>query len=725
MQESEGRYHHLFNELNDAAFVAEVETGVIIEANQQAEVLLGKGLDEIIGMHQSELHPPDKAEQYRAMFAAHIGKGQAADFNAQVVRKDGTIVPVSISASTLTVGSNHLIVGLFRDMTEPKRAEEALRDSESKYRTLLENLPQKVFFKDTNSVYISCNESYARDLGLTPDEIAGHTDYDFYPKELAEKYRADDSRIMQSGETEDIEEDYIQDGQPVVVHTVKTPVRDENGNVLGILGIFWDVTTRKRTEEALQQAYDRLETVLATSMDGFMTVGLDGRITECNEAYCKTLGYSRDELLTMRITDVDAMESAEETAQHIEQVMRTGRDRFETAHRRKDGSIVDVEISTTLVQLPEESLFVSFGRDITERKRTEEALRESEEFSASLVSHSAYPTMAINPDTSIRYVNPALEEVTGFSSAELVGRKAPYPFWTEEILEQTGRDFAAAVQQSAQRREELFQTKDRERFWVEITSIPIQRDGQLDYYFANWADITERKRIEADLAQSAKMMSLATMAAGIAHGVRNPLATISSCALLLQEHCDDEEIRNQCIEKIDAASRRASLVIESLLKFTHPEEDHIQEVNLNAVLEEAIALLAHNMEQQGITLRKDFQPDLPNVMGTPALLQQVFVNLMVNAGAATSEGGRLTLTTRTTAAGEVAIEFADTGRGIRPEDLPKIFDPFFTAMPSGEGIGLGLAISYGVIQQHKGTIEVDSQPGQGSTFTVRLPGVAE
>ena len=375
VREGEGRYHQLFNELNDAALVAEVETGVIIEANREAEVLLGRRLDEIVGMHHLELHPPDKTKEYRAMFAAHIEKGQAADFDAQVVKKDGTIVPVSISASTLTLHGKRLVVGLFRDMTEPKRAEAALRESETKHRTLVENLPQKIFFKDRNSVYISCNESYARDLGLTPDEIVGRTDYDFYPKELAEKYRADDTRIMESAQAKEIEEDYVQDGQQAVVHTVKTPVTGENGRVVGILGIFWDITEHKRAEEALQQAYQRNQTILDTSMDGFYVLGLDGAFGDCNEAFCELVGYSREELLAMKITDLEAAESPEETSHHIERVRQTGSDRFETAHRRKDGAIVDLEISTTFVELPEESLFVCFARDVTERKEGERQLR--------------------------------------------------------------------------------------------------------------------------------------------------------------------------------------------------------------------------------------------------------------------------------------------------------------------------------------------------------------
>jgi PAS domain S-box-containing protein len=156
-------------------------------------------------------------------------------------------------------GGGYNILLISRDITEPKKAEEVLRASEKKYRTLIENVPQKIFLKDKNSVYISCNENYAANLKIKSDEIAGRTDYDFYPQELAEKYRADDKRIMEAGNTEDIEEKYIQNGQELIVHTVKTPVKDGNGNTIGILGIFWDVTERKKAEQALQDAYNKLK----------------------------------------------------------------------------------------------------------------------------------------------------------------------------------------------------------------------------------------------------------------------------------------------------------------------------------------------------------------------------------------------------------------------------------------------------------------------------------
>jgi len=144
------------------------------------------------------------------------------------------------------------------ESSEHKKAQEALQVSESKYRTLLENLPQKIFLKDKNSVYISCNQNYARDLKIKAKEIAGRTDYDFFPKELAEKYRADDRRIMKSGKTEDINEKYIQDGREVIVHTVKTPVKDAQGNVTGILGIFRDITAHRQAQRKLLDYQRRL-----------------------------------------------------------------------------------------------------------------------------------------------------------------------------------------------------------------------------------------------------------------------------------------------------------------------------------------------------------------------------------------------------------------------------------------------------------------------------------
>jgi PAS domain S-box-containing protein len=164
-------------------------------------------------------------------------------------------------AETLQISHRQLRVTneqLRTEVVERKQAEEALRENENKYRTLLENLPQKVFSKDRNSIYVSCNENFARELGIRVEEFKGKTDYDFFPKELAEKYRGDDKRIMESGTTEDIEEKYIRNGQEMIVQTVKTPIKDEQDNIVGILGIFWDITDLKQAEAELKATQEKL-----------------------------------------------------------------------------------------------------------------------------------------------------------------------------------------------------------------------------------------------------------------------------------------------------------------------------------------------------------------------------------------------------------------------------------------------------------------------------------
>jgi len=171
-------------------------------------------------------------------------------------------------------------IEVVEDITEHRKAKGKLRESEDKYRTLLENLPQKIFLKDRNSVYVSCNVNYANDLKIKPDEIVGKTDYEFYPKELAEKYRADDKRIMELGKTEDIEEKYIKEGQERFVHTVKTPIRDEQGNAFGLLGIFWDITERRKADEELNIYQERMVRAERLASLGTLSATLAHELTQ-------------------------------------------------------------------------------------------------------------------------------------------------------------------------------------------------------------------------------------------------------------------------------------------------------------------------------------------------------------------------------------------------------------------------------------------------------------
>ena len=254
LRESQRWQIAILDSIPDMAWLKDKQSKYIA-ANETLCRAFGIKLEDFIGKTDFDISPEDLAKRYQADDQKVIQSGKRLRIEEPWATKEDTGERICIETIKTPIRNEKGEIigtsGIAHDITERKKAEEALKQSEFKYRTLLESIPQKIFLKDINSVYISCSENYARDMKIKAEEIAGKTDYDFYPRELAEKYRADDKKIIESGETKDIEETYIQNGQEKVVHTVKTLVRDEQGNVIGILGIFWDITKMKQTEEEL------------------------------------------------------------------------------------------------------------------------------------------------------------------------------------------------------------------------------------------------------------------------------------------------------------------------------------------------------------------------------------------------------------------------------------------------------------------------------------------
>lgn len=265
LRESEARYRTLYESSRDAIMMLAPPTWKFVAGNQATLELFGaRNEEEFITKGLWDVSPeyqPDgqlSSEKAKDMIEKAMKEGSNF-FEWQHMKLDGKEFLATILLTRVDLEGRELLQATVRDITEYKQTLESLLKSETKYRTLIENIPQKVFIKDRNSVYVSCNESYAEVLKIKSSDIAGKTDYDFSPKELAEKYRTDDKRIMELGKTESIDEKFVHNGEEIIINTVKTPVKNEQGNITGVLGIFWDITKHKQAGETIKIAYEQLE----------------------------------------------------------------------------------------------------------------------------------------------------------------------------------------------------------------------------------------------------------------------------------------------------------------------------------------------------------------------------------------------------------------------------------------------------------------------------------
>jgi len=360
--------------------------------------------------------------------------------------------------------------------------------------------------------------------------------------------------------------------------------------------------------------------------------------------------------------------------------------------------------------------------DVTEQLRLLEEIRRVERHLASVVESAAEIVASTDVTGRILTWNRAAERLCGYRLVEVQGR----PLWEYCAPDRQGslRAFFAkeALQSGSGAGEYDVVTKSGPRVPVAWVFSPMRDDGgRITGIVGVGRDLTERRKLEQQLLQSQKLAALGVMAGGIAHEVRTPLAISSSAAQFLMEDDLTAEFRKECAEKVHIGIQRASGIIENLLRFAHPSPSmEFGEIDLIAVLKDALTLVANQARMQKTAIITDLSETRIPAWGIASLLEHAFLNLFLNALNAMPEGGRLSVSASRSGRA-VLVRVADTGCGIARTDIAKIFDPFYTTEPSGEGTGLGLSICYSVIQQHGGTIEVESEPGHGSIFEVSLP----
>jgi two-component system, NtrC family, sensor kinase len=358
---------------------------------------------------------------------------------------------------------------------------------------------------------------------------------------------------------------------------------------------------------------------------------------------------------------------------------------------------------------------------LQEREQRAEELARLKEFNENIIESINVGVMVVNLHGRITNWNGAMEQIYGLSRAEAIGKRIHEVFQSgildalRQLMSRSPADEPVTVYKFRAR------SCDERDLTLNISLAPLHSKlGEVEGTLIAIEDVTARVGLEQQLQQSEKLSSIGLLAAGVAHEVNTPLTGISSYAQLLLQQIPDTDPRHQLLQKIYRQTSRASSIVNNLLNFSRVSDSRLAEVDLPRVLDDTIQLLDAQLRNTEIEVIRRYADRVPPAQGNAPKLQQVFMNMILNARDAMPQGGRLEITVEADEQ-TATVSFRDTGEGIAPENLGKIYDPFFTTKQIGQGTGLGLAVSYGIVQDHGGHLRVESQPGAGTAFHITLP----
>lgn len=472
-----------------------------------------------------------------------------------------------------------------------------------------------------------------------------------------------------------------------------------------------------------------LEAILESASQGIVAIDDTGRIVLANERLAAMFGYDRNEVVG---TSLESLVPRELRAAHAEHRARYARDPhvrpmglgLDLTGQRKDGTRFPVEISLSYTNTAAGMLYVGFVTDISERKRFEEALRRSEAQARAVLEAAAQAIVISDERGTILSVNRQAETMFGEPRERLVGRSIEM-LLPERLRERHVQHRAAYfrdphVRPMGRGLDLVALRADGTEFPVEISLSYVQTDEGVRA-LAFITDISRRLAMERANRQSERLTALGQLSAGLAHEINNPIGVMTSRIELMLMDAETNKLPAEVVEDLNVLHRhaqRVAAITRNLLSFARQAPQEHRLLDLNDVIRAVLVLVRRQYERQGVRVHEHLAPSLPPLLGQTDALQQVVLNLVTNAAQAMPSGGDVTITTSAEAR-KITLVVADTGSGIAPEHLPHIFEPFFTTKPSGTG--LGLSVTYGILNDHNATIDVESAPGQGTRFVVTFP----
>ena len=762
--ESEKRYREVVENATEIIYTVD-EKGNFTYANPTGLKVTGYSLQELRELNYADLVAPDYRERVMDIYSNQFRQRIPTTYvEFPFFNKAGKIIWFGQNTS-LVIGDGkvagfHIIA---RDITERKRAEEALRESEERYRTLVETSPDPITLLDLNLNIDMANRPALALYGYeSPEEVVGQSALNFIALEDRPRAVEDVRKMLETGSIETLEYTLLRKGGVPFSAELRTSlILNVEKKPLAFICVSRDITERKQMEEALRDSQTELSAIIENAPIVMLLVDRERQVRKANGAAIKFAGHPAEEMIGLRSGEaLHCLHSLDDprgcgfgqfcetctVRNAVIDTLETGKSHYEVEAKLPFDLKGKPEekyllLSTIPLTIREEQLVLVCIEDITERKRGEEALRESEETERALLNATTDSVLLIDTAGTILALNEMTAKKLGKTVNEMLGYYL-YDFLPPEVVERR----KAYLDKVIRTGDPAYFEDERQGIWFDNCVYPIlDAKGNVTKLSIHARDITERKHAEEErvvlvdqLRQSQKMEAIGRLAGGVAHDFNNLLTVIKGyCQLSLVEMKEGNPLR-EAFEVINKATEKAADLIRQLLAFSRRQIMEMRVLDLNSLLQNLDKMLRRIIGED-IELVILLEKELGTVKTDPGQIEQVVMNLAVNAKDAMPKGGKLIIETANVELDEayahahvavtpgryVMIAVSDTGTGMAPGVRDRVFEPFFTTKEKGKGTGLGLSTVYGIVKQSSGNIWVYSEPGKGTTLKIYLPRVDE
>ncbi len=754
---------NIFKTASDGIIVTDPQ-GFIIMLNDAVESITGYSREDLIGTHAKALRAggDEHDEKNRQFFERLFRDGNASGLDVPWVRKDGNVITVERSVALLKDKQGNITgsVATIRDITERSRAQKELQEAKEHLDNLIENSLDCIMVSDKTGYITKVNKYFLNLFGFSREEVIGMHVMECTPMMDEGTYECTTGEVLKLGR------EYTQDAQQRIADLIAKgtvtnwetfyfgkdrkviPVEqnivclyNKDGERCGAVAIIRDITQRRKADKELRETKEFLEKVIEGTKDGILIVDETGCILSANTAMEKMSGFARQDIIGKHASSLILNDEA--TRQTIlaktAELFEKGSATYEAQYKTRDGSCVDVECTSSMISNDQGEYIagVAVLRDISERKRTQREIQEGKEFLEKIIQGSKDGIIICDNKGCILSVNQAMGEMLGLEKHEIVGRHSAELHGDDAAEKKKVRDkIEDLLEKGFASYETRYLRNDGTTVEVECYNSMIYSDNECIGGIAIVRDITERNKMHQQMLRSEKLRSLGELAGGVAHDFNNVLAAILGRVQLLKMQFKSPDGREEkrtsmrdmtkCLEIVERASLDGAEIVRRIQEFSRKRLDDkdFSPVDINELLDNVLEFTKmrwrNEAESRGITIevQRDYGA-IPNILGSASELREVLTNLINNALDAMPDGGRISIATRRDN-DRIILTIADTGMGI-PEDIRnRIFDPFFTTK-GVRSTGLGMSISYNIIDRHKGTILVDSEEGKGTVFTIQLP----